>query len=221
MCHEGGGAKTHPATAVRAGSFCLAFGEGLLLGQKQMILPRGGKPVREMLVWRPWNELVDIEGIDRLKLLACVKQLRKLVSRVLNLSKYVFARFFRVQYDRNQKIDLGPNSIMGVHKVTDELAGVEIARGVSTRIGAKEQRHVEARLIRAINNRRTLTKPVENVPTMRALGRISSQRSTPFRAPVVAGSLTEVLVNSEKATGIRSDRWNRSEIPISSSPASL
>jgi hypothetical protein len=139
--------------------------------------------MKEMLVWQAWNELAAIEGIDRLNLLACVKQLRNLVSRVLNLSKYVFAGFLRVQYDDNQNIVFGPHSIMRVHEVTDELARVKTARRARTRIGTKEQRQVEARLVGAINNRRYLTKPVEKVPTVSALGGISLQRSTPVQGP--------------------------------------
>jgi hypothetical protein len=139
--------------------------------------------VREMLFWQAWSEPPAIEGIDRPNLLARVKQLRNLVSRILNLSKYALAGFLGVQYDDKQHIVFGPQSIMVVHKVTDELAGVETARRVRTRIGAKEQLHVEALLIRAINNRRFLAKPVEKMPAVSALGGISLQRSTPYRAP--------------------------------------
>ena len=156
--------------------------------------------MREMLVWQAGNELAAIESIDRLKLLACVKQLRNLVSRVFNLTKYVSAGFLRVQYDHNQDIVSGPHSIMGVHKVTDELAGVKTARRARTRIGAKKQRHVETRLVGAINNRRSLSKPVEKVPAVSALGDISLQRSTPSRAPVSAERVTEGTVNSEEGT---------------------
>jgi hypothetical protein len=207
MCHEGGGAKNHLATAVRPGSFCVAFGEGLLLGQKQMILPRESESVAEMLIRKASQELGAVEGIDLLKLLACVKQLRKLVSGVLNLAQYIFAGFLRVQYEDNEEIVFWPHSIMGVHKVTDELAGVETARRVGTRLGARVQQDMETRLVGAINDGRFLSLPVEKVPAVSAPGGISLQRSTPTRpAPVVAGSLTEVLVNSEEATGILSVR---------------
>jgi hypothetical protein len=99
--------------------------------------------------------------------------------------KYAFAGFLGVQYDDNQDIVFRPQSIVGVHKVTDELAGVEPARRARTRIGAKEQRQVEARLVGAINDRRYLTKRVEKVTAMSALGGISLQRSTPYRGPGV------------------------------------
>jgi hypothetical protein len=187
MCRDDGGAKTYPSAAVREGSFCLAFGEGLRPGQKQLFLPRGAKPLREMLVWQAWTEPPATEGIDRLKLLASAKQLRNLVSCILNLLKYAFAGFLGVQYDDNQDIVFGPHSIVGVHKVTDELAGVEPARRARTRIGAKEQRQVEARLVGAINDRRYLTKRVEKVTAMSALGGISLQRSTPYRGPGYCG----------------------------------
>jgi hypothetical protein len=147
---------------------------------------------------------VAVEGIDLLKLLDCVKQLRKLVSGVLNLAQYIFAGFLRVQYEDNEEIVFWPHSIMGVHKVTDELAGVETAGRVGTRLGARVQHDVETRLIGAINDGRFLSKSVEKVPTVSAPGGIPLQRSTPFRAPIVAGSLTEALVNSEDGTGNRS-----------------
>jgi hypothetical protein len=155
--------------------------------------------VREILTREARRKPVAVEGIDLLKLPACLEQLRNLVSCVFNLSKYLFAGFLGVQYDK-EEIVLGTHSIMAVHKVTDDLAGVGAARRPSTRIGAREQHHVEARLVGAINNRGFRSKLVEKLPAVSALGGISLQRSTPFRAPVVAGSLAEVLVNSEEGT---------------------
>jgi hypothetical protein len=82
--------------------------------------------------------------------------------------------------------------------VTDELAGVETARSAGTGIGTREQHHVETGLVRAVNDRCFLSKPVEKLSAVSALGGISLQRSTPFRAPVVEGRVTEGPVNSEE-----------------------
>jgi hypothetical protein len=103
-----------------------------------------------------------------------------------------------VQYEDKEEIFLGPHSIMGIYKVTDELAGVETARSAGTGIGTREQHHVETRLVRAVNDRCFLSKPVEKLSAVSTLGGISLQRSTPFRAPVVEGRVTEGPVNSEE-----------------------
>ena len=103
-----------------------------------------------------------------------------------------------MQYEDKEKIFLGPHSIMGIYKVADELAGVETARSAGTGIGTREQHHVETRLVRAVNDRCFLSKPVEKLSAVSALGGISLQRSTPFRAPVVEGRVTEGPVNSEE-----------------------
>ena len=218
-----GGAKTYLATAVGAGSLCLAFGAGLLPGQKQMILPRGGKSVVEMLTREARLKPVAVEVIDLLKLPACFEQLRNFVSRVFNLSQYIFVGFLRVQYEDKEEIFLGPHSFMGVYEVTDELAGVETARSAGTRIRAREQLHVEAHLVGAINDRRFLSEPVEKLPTMSALGGISLQPSTPCKAAFVAGSLTEGPVDSEgrDRQPIGSHRWNVRKSPFSPGPQVL
>jgi hypothetical protein len=51
-----------------------------------MISHRRAETVEEMLLRKAWQELSVVEGIDRLKFLAYLKQLRNLVSRVFNLS---------------------------------------------------------------------------------------------------------------------------------------
>jgi hypothetical protein len=141
MCPKRNGeARTHPATAVR-------------------------QAVGEMLTLQAWQKPAGVEGIDCLKLLACVKQLSNLVSRVFNLLKYLFAGFLRVQYEDKQEIVSGSHSITGVHEVTDELARVETARSAETKFRARIQHDVDTRLVGAINNRRFLSQPVEKVPT--------------------------------------------------------
>jgi hypothetical protein len=164
-----------------------------------------------------------VVGIDCLKLLVCLKQLCNFVSQFFNLLKHVFGGFSRVQYQHKKEIALWFQPVLNIRKVTNELPLVVTARRVGTAIGAKEQSQVE-RFVGPSNDRSSLTKAVENLPAVSARAGISLQRSTPSRpAPVVARSLTEVLVNSEEGTGnlsVRTDGTVRKS-PFPSGPQVL
>jgi hypothetical protein len=60
----------------------------------------------------PKRKLTAIEGVDRLKVRARFEQLRNLVSRVFNVSKYLFARFLRMQNEHKKDITLGPEPVL-------------------------------------------------------------------------------------------------------------
>jgi hypothetical protein len=139
----------------------------------------------------PKRKLTAAESVDRLKVLARFEQLRNLVSRGFNVSKYLFARFLRIQNEHKKEITLGPEPVLDVNEVTNELARVVIARRSGTWIRAKEQRQVETHLDRAINDRGFLSKPVKTVPAVSALAGISLHRNTPCPAPTIAVKIRE------------------------------
>jgi hypothetical protein len=60
----------------------------------------------------PKRKLTAVEGVDRLKVRARFEQLRNLVSRVFNVSKYLFARFLRMQNEHKKEITLGPEPVL-------------------------------------------------------------------------------------------------------------
>ena len=64
----------------------------------------------------PKRKLTAVEGVDRLKVRARFEQLRNLVSRVFNVSKYLFARFLRMQNEHKKEITLGPEPVLGRFK---------------------------------------------------------------------------------------------------------
>jgi hypothetical protein len=135
--------------------------------------------VTVVLSREPKRKLAAVEGVDRLKLSAFMKQLRNLVSRVFNVLKDLFARFLRTQYEHKKEISLGPEPVLDVNEVTNELIWVVTARRLGTWIGAKEQRQVKGCLVRAINDRGFLSKSVETVSAVSALAGISLHRNTP------------------------------------------
>src|SRR6202162_6758518 len=125
------------------------------------------------------RELPAVEGVDRVKLPPCVKQLCNPVGRVFNVSKDLFARFLRTQYEHKKEISLRPEHVLDVSEVTNELIWVVTARSLGTWIGAKEQCQVKDCFVRAINDRGFLRKPVETVSAVSALGGISLHRNAP------------------------------------------
>jgi hypothetical protein len=142
-----------------------------------------------------WRELAIIEIVARIEFLACLDQLRNFVSYAFDLAKLSFSIFLRVSYEDNQEIVLGPQSIMGINKIAKNVLGVEASRRT------RKQRHVESFPVRTIDNQGRLAGTNEDLPAVSTLIGVSLQGVPPSRpAPVVAGSLTEVLVNSEERT---------------------
>jgi hypothetical protein len=150
-----------------------------------------------------WRELTIIEVVARIQFLACLDQLRNFVSYAFDLAKLSFSIFRRVPYEDNQEIVLVPQSIMSINKIAENVLGAEASRRT------RKQRHVESFPVRTIDNRGRLAGTNEDPPAVSTLIGVSLQWSTPVQAaPVVAGSLTEVLVNSEEGTGNLSVRAN-------------
>jgi hypothetical protein len=151
-----------------------------------------------MLFREPKRKPTAVESIDRLQLHARFKQLGNFVGNVFNVLKCVFARFLLVQYEHKKEITLGPEAVLDIGEVTDELAWVVTAGRLGTEIGAKEQRQVKGCFVGAINDRRFLTKSVEVVPAVSALAGISLHRNTPCPASIIAAKVTERSANRQK-----------------------
>jgi hypothetical protein len=183
MCHKRNGeAKTHPATAVR-------------------------KAVRKMLTLQAWQKLAGDDGVQNIELLALCEQLCKLVGSLFDLADDCASSYSLARDHDCELVILGPDPVVDINKGAKHLTAKQTANRTRLRIRPGNQTDVEARSVGAIDDRGFPTKPEEKLPAVSALVGISLQRSTPSRpAPVVAGSLTEVLVNSEEATGILSVR---------------
>jgi hypothetical protein len=161
----------------------------------------------ETLNWKSGCEFPAVETVDRSQSLARLDQLYKLVCGFFDLMKYFLRIFFGVNYDDRKRVILGTDLVMGIRKIANDLVPVETSGNPKPRTWSREQRHVKAHSIGAIDERSLLRDSRKCLSAVSALKGVSLQKGTPTRpAPVVAGSLTEVLVNSEEATGILSVR---------------
>jgi hypothetical protein len=140
-------------------------------------------------------ELAVLEAVVCIQFLSCLNQLRELVRYVFDLAKLSFLIFLCVPYEYGEEIALRPDEIMGIDKITENVLGVEAS------IGAREEHHVVTRFIRAINNRRFLSKPVEKLPAVSTLIRVSRQGTTAC-TPGIEETVTEPSANGEEVLGM-------------------
>jgi hypothetical protein len=83
------------------------------------------------------------------------------------------AYFFRVllgasYYDGNRAV-LGPELVMDIRKLTNDLVVVEASRKLGSWIGTCEQRHVKAHSIRAIDERSLRRESRKRLSAVRTL----------------------------------------------------
>jgi hypothetical protein len=155
-----------------------------------LILPR-----RRESVSKSSYESAVLEAVVRIQFLSCLNQIRELVRYVFDLAKLSFLIFLCVPYEDGEEIVLRPDANMGIDKITENVLGVEAS------IGAREEHHVETRFIRAINNRRFLSKPVEKLPAVSTLIRVSKQGNSACTL-AIEETVTEPSANGEEVLGM-------------------
>ena len=161
--------------------------------------PNGEKSKVRTLLRKSGHDLAVFERIDVVKFLTLRDQFCKFVSNLFNSSHHLFPVFPRPQYDDHNVLILCAKSVMGVCEVADNLVQVKTARWIGTRIRAGKQTDVEARLVRAIDDRRFPKEAVENLAAVTAPAGISLHRKTLFTKLLLTRTVTEWSRNSDKA----------------------
>ena len=141
--------------------------------------------MRATLNWKSWLEFQSVERIDHSQPVTFLDQFCKFVRNVFDVAKYFFRIVLSASYNHENRVIPGPELVMGVNKVTDDLVTVETSRTLGARIWPGEQRHVKAYSIGAIDERSLLCDSDKSLLAVRALNEVSLQQSTP-----VAGAIS-------------------------------
>src|ERR1700730_6360941 len=160
------------------------------------------KALRKTLTLQACQKPAGDKGEQNIELLALCEQLCKLVGSLFYLSDDCASSYSWARDHDCELVILDPDPVVDINKGAKHLTAKQTTSRTRLRIRPGNQTDVEVRSVGAIDDRGFPTEPEEKLSAVSALVGISLQRITPFRpAPVVAGSLAEVLVNSEQGTG--------------------
>jgi hypothetical protein len=121
------------------------------------------------LNWKSRREMPALERVHGGQSVPCLYQLCKLVCGVFDLTKYFFRVLLGASYYDGNRAVLGPELVMDIRKLTNDLVVVEASRKLGSWIGTCEQRHVKAHSIRAIDERSLRRESRKRLSAVRTL----------------------------------------------------
>jgi hypothetical protein len=121
------------------------------------------------LNWKSRREMPALERVHGGQSVPCLYQLGKLVCGVFDLTKHFFRVLLGASYYDGNRAVLGPELVMDIRKLTNDLVVVEASRKLGSWIGTCEQRHVKAHSIRAIDERSLRRESRKRLSAVRTL----------------------------------------------------
>ena len=156
------------------------------------------KALRKTLTLQACQKPAGDKGVQNIELLALGEQICKLVGSLFHLSDDCASSYSWARDHDCELVILDPDPVVDINKGAKHLTAKQTTNRTRLRIRPGNQTDVEVRSVGAIDDRGFPTEPEEKLSAVSALGGISLQRSTPFRAPVVEERVTEGPVNSEE-----------------------
>lgn len=157
---------------------------------------RLGEPMRATLNWKSRCENPVLERVHGGQSVTFLNQLCKLFDCVFDLTRY----FLSVNYEHRNRVLLGPELVVRIRKVANDLFFVGASGRPGPWIWPSEQRHVKAHSIGAIDDRSLFRKSGKSLLAVRALNEVSLQRSTPIAGAISAKTVPERGVKREKSS---------------------
>ena len=150
--------------------------------------------MRATLDWKSWCESPVLERVHRGQSVTFLNQFGKFFGCVFDLTRY----FLSVNYEHRNRLLLGPELVVRIRKVANDLFFVGASGRPGPWIWPSEQRHVKAHSIGAIDDRSLFRKSGKSLLAVRALNEVSLQRSTPVAGAISAKTVPERGAKREK-----------------------
>ena len=129
-----------------------------------------------------WCELPVPERVDRGQPMPFLDECGKFIRRLFNLSKDLFRILQNLVDDDHNRVVLGPELVMGICKIANDLVAVRASRSLGARVWSRKQRHVIALSVRTIDKRSLLRDAYECFSAVGTLTRVPLQWGTPLGA---------------------------------------